>query len=130
MSLEEWIRSFPLITRIYITGSLLTTAACAIDLLNPFQLYYSPTLILHKHQYWRILTNFFFFGSNFSMDWLFHMFFIVKYCRDLEEGSFRGRTADFLYMILLASFLLLLISPLIQLQFLGSSLTAMMGYVW
>ena len=28
------------------------------------------------------------------------MFFLARYCRLLEEGSFRGRTADFLYMLL------------------------------
>jgi Derlin-2/3 len=130
MSLEDWIRSFPVITRTYITGSLLTTAACSIELLSPFQLYFSPNLIIYKHQYWRILTNFFFFGSSFSLDWLFHMFFLVRYCRALEEGNYRNRSADFLYMIILGSLILLVISPLIQLQFLGSSLTAMMVYIW
>ena len=28
------------------------------------------------------------------------MFFLVKYCKMLEEGSFRGRSADFLWMLL------------------------------
>jgi hypothetical protein len=50
-------------------------------------------------QVWRIFTNFFFFGS-IGLDFFFHMFFLVRYCRLLEEGCFRGRTADFLYMIL------------------------------
>ena len=31
---------------------------------------------------------------------MFHMFFLVKYCKMLEEGSFRGRSADFLWMLL------------------------------
>lgn len=29
------------------------------------------------------------------------MFFLVRYCKSLEEGSFRNRSADFLYMLLL-----------------------------
>lgn len=29
------------------------------------------------------------------------MFFLVKYCKTLEEGSFRGRSSDFLWMLLL-----------------------------
>ena len=28
------------------------------------------------------------------------MFFLARYCRLLEEGSFRGRSADFCYMLL------------------------------
>ena len=27
------------------------------------------------------------------------MFFLVKYCKALEEGSFRSRSADFLWML-------------------------------
>ena len=28
------------------------------------------------------------------------MFFLVRYCRLLEEGSFRGRTADYFFLML------------------------------
>ena len=38
-------------------------------------------------QFWRMLTNFLYFG-NFGLDYLFHMFFLVRYCRALEEGEF------------------------------------------
>ena len=57
-------------------------------------------------------------------------FFSVHYCRSLEEGSFRNRTADFFYMILFGAILLLLVAPLAHLHFLGSSLTFMMVYIW
>ncbi|MCL7027370.1 hypothetical protein MKW94_007149 [Papaver nudicaule] len=35
-----------------------------------------------------------------NLDFLFHMFFLARYCKLLEENSFRGRTADFFYMLL------------------------------
>ena len=35
-----------------------------------------------------------------GLDFVFHMFFLVKYCKTLEEGSFRGRSSDFLWMLL------------------------------
>jgi Derlin-2/3 len=139
-SLEQWIKDFPVITRTYMAGALLTTAACALDLLSPFSLYFSLPMILQRHQYWRLVTNFFFFGANFSLDFLFHMFFLshqhtaslthsaladrrpcltadcvddavpcgvsVRYCRALEEGSFRGRTADFFFLILFGAVLM------------------------
>jgi len=111
-------------------GALLTTAACALDLLSPFALYFSLPMIWYKHQYWRLVTNFFFFGANFSLDFLFHMFFLVRYCRALEEGSFRGRTADFFFLILFGATLMTLVAPLVNLHFLGSSLTFMMVYIW
>jgi Derlin-2/3 len=51
------------------------------------------------------VTNFLYFGP-FGIDFLFHMFFLVRYCRNLEEGSFRGRSADFFYMLLFGAVLL------------------------
>ena len=129
-SLEAWIRDFPVITRTYMAGALLTTAACALDLLSPFSLYFSLPMIVQRHQYWRLVTNFFFFGQNFSLDFLFHMFFLVRYCRALEEGSFRGRTADFAFLCLFGALPMTAVAPLVQLHFLGSSLTFMMVYVW
>ena len=91
--------------------------------------------------------------TNPGLDFLFHMFFLTRYCRLLEEGSFRGRTADFLYMLLFGPLpsirsplrfalsptltrthagaaLLSCIAPWVHIQFLGSSLTFMMVYVW
>jgi len=127
---DEFVRSFPVVTRTYLAGALLTTAACALEVLSPFSLYFSWTLVVEKGQVWRILTNFFFFGAKFSLEFLFHMFFLVQYCRSLEEGSFRGRTADFIWMIFLGGMALLLLSPLTGMHFLGSSLTFMMVYIW
>jgi len=79
---------------------------------------------------WRLFTNFFFFGS-IGLDFLFHMFFLVRYCRLLEEGSFRGRTADFVAMLLFGGALLCACSPFTDVPpFLGSALAFMMVYVW
>ncbi|TMW57048.1 hypothetical protein Poli38472_002973 [Pythium oligandrum] len=125
----EWYYEIPIISRLYLTGAFLTTTACALDLVSPFSLYFNFNLIFFKGQVWRLLTNFLFFGL-FSLDFLFHMYFVVRYCRLLEEGSFRGRTADFLYMLLLGAFFMILVAPFVNIHFLGSSLTFMMVYVW
>jgi len=111
-------------------GAVLTTAACTLDLISPYSLYYSWKLVAKEQQVWRIFTNFFFFGQSFSLDFLFHMFFLGRYARSLEEGSFRGRTADFVYMLLLGSALLLAVGVFVNLHWLGLSLTFMIVYVW
>jgi hypothetical protein len=48
--------------------------------------YYNTNLIFRRGEVWRLLTNFFFFGS-LGLDFVFHMFFLVKYCKSLEEGE-------------------------------------------
>ena len=52
-------------------------------------LYYNFDLIFSEGQVWRLFTSYLFFGY-FSVDFLFHMYFLVRYCRLLEEGDFRG----------------------------------------
>uniref|UniRef100_A0A7S1ESP2 Derlin n=1 Tax=Timspurckia oligopyrenoides TaxID=708627 RepID=A0A7S1ESP2_9RHOD len=127
---QEWYRSMPPVTRSYVSFSVLTTAACALDLVSPLKLYLNWNAVLQRFQIWRIATNFFFFGS-FGLDFLFHMFFLYRYSKLLEVNSFRGRTADFLYMLLFGSLLLLASSPITpSIVFLGPSLTFMMVYVW
>ena len=48
-------------------------------------------------QLWRLITNFMFFGT-IGFNFLFNMIFTYRYCRMLEEGSFRGKIADFVFM--------------------------------
>lgn len=129
VSIEEWYKQMPIITRSYLTLAFVTTALCALEIISPFSVYFNARLIFRKLQLWRIFTNFFFFG-HMGLDFLFHMFFLARYCRLLEEGSFRGRTADFLYMLVFGGTLLTCIAPFVNIQFLGSSLTFMMVYVW
>lgn len=60
------------------------------------------------------------------------MFFLVKYAKQLEEGSFRGRSVDFAWMLVAGAAAIAAAAPLARgrVQFLGSSLAFMMVYVW
>ncbi len=46
----EWYLDIPVVSRAYLTLSFLTTAACALDLVSPFSLYFNYTLIVEKAQ--------------------------------------------------------------------------------
>ncbi|KAA8499609.1 Derlin-2 [Porphyridium purpureum] len=126
----EFFNSVPPITRTYVGLSVLTTVACALDLVSPLKLYLNWSAVFRRMQVWRVFTNFFFFGS-FGLDFVFHMYFLYRYSKLLEFNSFRGRTADFLYMLMFGSIMLLLFSPITpSIVFLGPSLSFMMVYVW
>lgn len=75
-------------------------------MVSPFQLYFNPTLILRQYQLWRLATTFLFFGA-ISFTFLFNMIFTYRYCRMLEEGSFRGRSSDFVMMFLFGGILMI-----------------------
>ncbi|XP_061657554.1 derlin-2 isoform X24 [Syngnathoides biaculeatus] len=101
---QEYLQ-IPLVTRAYTTACVLTTAAVQLEIITPFQLYFNPDLILRNYQVWRLITNFLFFGPV-GFNFLFNMIFLYRYCRMLEEGSFRGRTGDFVFMFLFGGFLM------------------------
>nr|XP_045220323.1 derlin-3 isoform X2 [Macaca fascicularis] len=118
----------PAVTRAYTAACVLTTAA-VLELLSPFQLYFNPHLVFRKFQVWRLVTNFLFFGP-LGFSFFFNILFVFRYCRMLEEGSFRGRTADFVFMFLFGGVLMTLLGFLGSLFFLGQALMAMLVYVW
>jgi Derlin-2/3 len=73
----SWYLKIPLVSRLYLTGAFLCTAACAVDIISPFSLYFNWDLVISQGQVWRLLTSYLFFGV-FSIDFLFHMYFLVR----------------------------------------------------
>ncbi|XP_067681698.1 derlin-2-like [Haliotis asinina] len=125
---QEYMQ-MPPITRAYTTACVLTTIAVQLDIVTPFQIYFNPDLIFRSYQLWRLITNFLYFGP-IGFNFLFNMIFAYRYCRMLEEGSFRGRTADFFFMFLFGGLLMTIIALFVNLVFLGSAFTIMLVYVW
>uniref|UniRef100_A0A7S1Y554 Derlin n=1 Tax=Grammatophora oceanica TaxID=210454 RepID=A0A7S1Y554_9STRA len=125
----SWYMDIPVVSRMYLTGAFLATAACSVDIVTPYTLYFNWDLIFQHGQVWRLVTSYLFFGV-FSIDFLFHMYFLSRYSRLLEEGDFRGRTANFVYMLLFGVMAMTLLAKYTDSPFLGSALTFMMSYVW
>ncbi|CAF0800473.1 unnamed protein product [Brachionus calyciflorus] len=119
----------PPVTRAYVTSCVLTTLAVQLDIVTPYQLYFNPELIFKNFQLWRLITNFCYFGP-IGFNFLFNMLFTYRYCRFLEEGSFRGKTADFFFMFIFGGLLLTIIGFFVSTIFLGNALTIMFVYVW
>uniref|UniRef100_A0A4X2LSJ2 Derlin n=1 Tax=Vombatus ursinus TaxID=29139 RepID=A0A4X2LSJ2_VOMUR len=110
LAAEFW--QVPAVTRAYTAACVLTTAAVQLELISPFQLYFNPDLIFRKFQVTGQAPPGY------------------RYCRMLEEGSFRGRTADFVFMFLFGGVLMTLFGLLASLFFLGQAFTIMLVYVW
>lgn len=92
-------------------------------------LYYSSiTNVPSLPQYWRLLSTFIYFGP-LNLDLVFHVFFLQRYSRLLEEASGRS-PADFSWLLLYATSSLLLLSPFVSLPFLGNSLSSTLVYLW
>lgn len=105
-TLEQWYYDVPVVTRLWTTASVITSVLVQCQIVTPFQLFYSFSAVWGKRQYWRLITTFLYFGP-LSLDFMFHLFFMSRYSRNLEESSFRGMTADFAWLIFLGAVSLL-----------------------
>ncbi|RUS21540.1 hypothetical protein BC937DRAFT_92330 [Endogone sp. FLAS-F59071] len=76
--IETWYYEIPIVTRIYLTLAALISLGVQTGFIHPLQMYFNYDLIVNDRQYWRLVTNFLFFGP-LSLDFLFHMFFLARY---------------------------------------------------
>ncbi|KAJ1720869.1 hypothetical protein LPJ53_004541 [Coemansia erecta] len=128
--LEDWYYHIPVCTRVYMTAIFALTLAEQLDFVSATQLFYTPSHTFTRQEYWRPLTSFLYLG-RFSFEWFLNMYFIVQYCRDLEEGSYLNRPADFAWLLLLlCSAILLVASLLANPYFLAHMLVASLTYMW
>ncbi|KAI6144740.1 Der1-like protein [Pisolithus tinctorius] len=129
VGIEAWLWQVPPITRAWLALAVATSLAVQCQVVTPLQLYFSFKSAFTNAQPWRMLTTFFYFGP-FSLDFVFHLFFFMRYSRMLEESSFANKKADYFWLLFVSSIMLLLLSPLFNLPFLSSSLAFVPIYVW
>ena len=78
-------------------------------------------------QYWRLITTFIYFGP-LSLNLLFHIFFIQRYARMLEESA--ASVAHFSWLLAYSATTLLAIAPMFSQAFLGTTLSSTLVYIW
>ncbi|KAI8901217.1 Derlin [Globomyces pollinis-pini] len=132
MDIENWYNRIPIITRVYVSIIGIVMLGCQLKLWNKYQLFFSWPLF-REGQYWRLFTTYFFFGSP-SIDTLFHLYFTLQYFQSLEDESYRGRRADFVYLLLYSTVATTLLSVVFRLStyipFLSNCLTFIVTYIW
>lgn len=144
--LEQWFYEMPVCTRWWMTAALSASLLVQCRIVSPFQLFYSFRTVFVRSQvrhhrcdssahlanlnsqYWRLITTFFYFGP-FSLDLLYHIFFLQRYSRLLEESSGRS-PAHFAWLLTFSSTLLLCMAPIFSMAFLGSALSSTLVYIW
>ena len=151
--LEQWFYEMPVCTRWWTAATVAMSVLVQCHVLTPFQLFYSFRAVFVKNQvgslpragaartpcparrltdggaqFWRLLSTFLYFGP-LSLDLLFHVFFLQRYSRLLEESAGRS-AAHFSWLLLYATSTLIVLSPLLSMPFLGSALSSTLVYIW
>jgi Derlin-2/3 len=129
--LDELLGNMPPVSRLMIAISAIMALLATLDIVSPLSLYLNWDLVFKERQWWRPITCFFFFGE-FSVHFCWHIYVYLQYCSSLEQVGFRGRSADFVWMLISSGSLLLVLTAVLKLNssFLSSALMDVMIYLW
>ncbi|RYN86483.1 hypothetical protein AA0119_g12839 [Alternaria tenuissima] len=126
--LEQLFHEMSVCTRWWMTAALSASVLVQCHIISLFQLFYSVRTVFFRSQYWRLLTTFF-YCSPLSLNLLYHIFFLQRYARLLEESSGRS-TVHSAWLLTFAFTLFLCIAPIYSMAFLGSTLSNRLIYIW
>lgn len=124
------VENLPPFTTVWIAGALALSALEKLEYVSRYQLFYSSHLVFRSGQYWRLLTSFMYFGP-FSGFYLFHLLVTMRYSYMLEMQTYgTSRRADYAWLLLISSLILLGLSSFISMPFLGDGLSYVLMYIW
>lgn len=122
--------NIPPVTKCYILASTILMFLCSLDIISAFSLYLNWQLIIQEYQFWRLITCFLFFGT-FGLAFFWNTYVLVFYCSTLEEVAFRGKTGDFLWMLICGAGMLLMLTFFLgQTYFISGAMVDLMTYLW
>lgn len=131
--MQNPLGSMPPITRTYVFVAMATWFLTQYDFLKASYLMFIPARILHHHEYWRLVTGFFYFSAFSTFDFLLYMFFLYRSLKRLEQGEYRRRLADFCWMLLILQLSLVLGSFYLPPPWrynLGTAFCYALMYIW
>ena len=127
--LVTWYLNLPVVTRTYVTACCLTAAAITFHVVEPIKLYLNFDRIVARHEYWRLVTTFIFFGS-LNGNFFFHMHYLCNYFSRLENQCYRTRPVSFLVMLFSGAVLMIFAAYFLNILFLSSTMILYVLYVW
>mmetsp|Transcript_52630 Transcript_52630/g.124310 ORF Transcript_52630/g.124310 Transcript_52630/m.124310 type:complete len:198 (+) Transcript_52630:24-617(+) len=126
----SFLKSFPPVTRLYLSISVFANFLVFINLMDPMQIFLNFQLVFFNFDIWRLFSHAFFFGPT-GVKTFFYIFFFSRYSNALESLSFQGRGADYLYLLFTGNSILVFLKLFVSdANFLGPSLTFMIVYIW
>eukprot|EP01113_Clastostelium_recurvatum_P034225 TRINITY_DN4615_c0_g1_i1.p1 TRINITY_DN4615_c0_g1~~TRINITY_DN4615_c0_g1_i1.p1 ORF type:complete len:256 (-),score=28.80 TRINITY_DN4615_c0_g1_i1:87-806(-) len=127
--IQQWWAGVPPVTKYLFAGCGVLTLAGNFGLINPRLLLLDFNSVFGQFQIWRLVSSFFFLGG-LGFPFLINMMMIYQYSRNLEMGSFHGRTADYVFMLLFGGSILLAFGLFMGYPIVGIGLILMLIYVW
>ena len=133
VSIEEWYRSLPYLTRGWLTTSFIVSLLVTFRVLSPATIALSWEPIISQLQVWRLVSNFFFFAAlNDAMMMFLNFYMLVTYCRPMETNYHPGvrGAAELVFMTAFLAAALIALTLVFPLFILAQPLLTAIIYVW
>ncbi|KAF7720815.1 Derlin 1 [Apophysomyces ossiformis] len=124
----DWYTSIPPVTKAIFTLTILVTASPALQLVHPSYMILLWGEIRSKLQLWRLITPFFLHG--FGLGFAMNLYLIYRHSLQLETQVFMGRTADYVYFLLVTCALQLAAAKFLDLLVMSNGLIMAVIYLW
>lgn len=125
---RQWFAQQPFSTKWISVFSLILPLMMKFYLISPHWLVWHSESILWRFQWWRMFTSPFLYGVNFNF--IIALYFRFQYSLYLETGYFVGRSADYLYFLLMSTLALNVLNFLVGMASLWESFSMVIVYVW
>jgi len=126
---ESMLKEIPPVTRFLCGSSLLIHFLIYIDVISQYDVFFNIGLIFSKYQVWRLFTNLFYFGEE-NIFVFFQMMMLYRCSKRLEEHTFRNKTADYLYFLIVGIVLMIGYGSFAGFPTHSRSFLTMLLYLW
>jgi len=126
---DSMLQEVPPVTKFLCGSSIIIHFLTYINMVSPYDLFFSPHLIFSKNQFWRLYTNIFYFGDD-GIFVFFQLLMIYRCSKRLEEHTFRNKAADYIYFLLCGMTLMTLYGSIAGFTTHSRSFLTMLLYFW
>ena len=124
------LQNLPAFTSVWIAGALCLTMLEHLGFVSEHQLFFSTYYVFQKHQYWRVVTSFMYFGK-IGLIFAIRILELIRFASDLEAHTFGPtRRAQYAWFLLCSSLSLLLVGSLLSIRFMSYPLSWILTYIW
>lgn len=125
--MDELRRAAP-ITFIWGAGVIVVEVLYTLSILPVYYIVYEPSLTFKKFQLWRLLTGILFYGKV-NINTIISFAFNFRFIYSTETGIYNNRKSNFLFIIILCSILIYILSGMLHSFFLADSLTTAVLFI-
>lgn len=128
-SFDSWWATLGPVTRFTLVCSVGVTAAISFGAVSPYYILVDFDATFYRCQLWRIITAAFCLGK-FGFPWLMALAMLVTYVKYHEETEFKGRRADFIWMMTLIITFLHLCAWIFDMKLVSFALTMSLCWIF